>query len=213
VLAYTGHRGATPRVALLSGGLAVCGICGYPLYTTASHGHRAYGCKAAYMPGRPGYGKACSRILIRAKRFEDDVAERALAWIMKPANARAIDEVQSRTAEPIDSTIGELTASESRLAELGRDYADGLIGRIAFHAAQDRIQHRIDELGRTLAATSVARPLSTLADVSDLVAWWEAASLGQKRALLEQIVASVVVSPHTGRREHYDSARVTVQWR
>lgn len=214
LLTHTGPaRRNTGRVALLPG-LIWCGRCGFELVTfqqsrPTGRTLRSYGCRTRYLPGRPGYRESCGGVTVQAEALEDDVAERVLARLTSAAGRRRLAQRESR----LDRTAGvadEVAAAEETLADLGRDYGDGRIGRIEFLAARDRLAGRLDGLTRQLGTLAPAVPHG---DPDRLAAWWAAATTSQRQTLLRQHVDRISIGPHRGRRSHYDPTRVTIRWR
>ena len=209
------------RVALLPG-MIWCGRCGYALVTftqarvakDVTNGKkwdhvRSYGCRTDKLPGNPGYRKACGSMSVKAKSVEDDVVERLLARLARPASARLLARGDSGPVAD-QQAIRDIGALEQRLVELGVDYADELIGRTEFIAARDRIAARMKYLEKGLAGPKLNVPAGNL---ESLVEWWETAELGVRRILVGQYVDRVAVHPHSGQRSTYNPARVHVEWR
>ncbi len=121
-----GRQGVKRRVNLLSG-LLTCEGCGGRMVGHRSHGKRFYMC-----PKGPPY-TGCGRTI---------TAEPAEAWITELTLA-ALDrpEVQSALSSPADDgALQALSALEMRMADLGEDYAAGLVPRPAFRAASELLQ-------------------------------------------------------------------------
>lgn len=194
---------AQQPVYLLSGGIAVCGLCGTPLVPRPNEGRRGYVCPPS----------GCGRIRITAEQFENDVTERVLARMLRP---QARDELSAAiTAAREASVAAEATIrdAQAKLEDAGRDYADGLIDGTAFHAASARIKTRINEaraaarLGKMLDGVVTVEPV-------ELVEWWESSSIEQQRALLRLLVEKVeVFKATTPGSKLYDSNRVKMSWR
>lgn len=216
VLTYRGPaRANTGRIALLPG-IIWCGVCEFELVTFRQQregpppGIRSYGCRTRYLAGRPGHKKSCGRISVKAQSIEDDVAERVLADLARPGTAAALTLAAQHAAAPPTTVGKDLADAETRLQDLGRDYADALIGRTEFLAARDRLAARIADMRRSLGAPKLDAPYG---DPAGLAVWWEAATIAKRQALLRQRIDRVVVGPHAGARADYDPTRVTVTWR
>lgn len=210
------HRKPTSRVSVLAG-VVYCGVCGFELVTwqrgTKAEGVRSYGCRTRFMPGRPGHRRSCARISVKAEPIEDDVTERVMSEVLSPRNKRKVDAAVTRKLQDgdgADPTAVELVDVEQRLRDLGRDYADSLLGRIEFLAARDRLQERIQRLERDVGTPILNVPSTNL---ETLVAWWARAPHAQKQLLVRSRIDRVDVGPHAGRRSDYDPTRVTITWR
>ncbi|KQP81637.1 recombinase family protein [Aeromicrobium sp. Leaf291] len=213
-LTYRGPaRANRARVALLSSAMLRCGICGYGLLTfrrnESRDKQRAYGCREATIAGRPGYGLACGRVSIRAEALEEDIANRVLARILR--NRRAIATSAEGVRRP-DSAAGELGELEARLRDLGVDYADGLLGRVEFRAARDRLTELI-EAARSRLEAAEAQDGLPVGSAEEVAAWWDAASLSQRQVIVRGQILRILIGAHSGGRAHYDAGRVTIEWR
>lgn len=211
------------RVALLPG-VIWCSRCGYELVTAqqwrpakedgSSGNVRIYSCREYTLPGRKGYQKSCGRINIKADLIENDIAERILARLCHPESVGLLKRAaQGRLAAGSDPAADDVASLEKRLRELGRDYADELIGRTEFIAARDRLEERRGAALKLIR--SRAEPILDLpyGDPEKMAAWWESAPLAKKQIVVRQQIAKIEVGPHTGRRSDYNPNRVEVVWR
>lgn len=189
-------------VYLLGGGLARCALCGTALVPRPNEGRRGYVCPPS----------GCGRIRITADPFEKDVAERVLARLLRP---QARDELSAAIAAArASASEAEQTIKDAqvKLEQVGRDFAEGMITRPAFHAASDRLKQRISEARSTKRLGEILSGVQTV-EAIDMVEWWESSSVEQQRALLRLLVKKVEVSPATVRGSKlYDSNRVKVIW-
>ena len=222
-LTYTGPaRRNRARVALLPG-VIWCGRCGYELVTAqqwrpakedgTSGNVRIYSCRTRSLPGRDGYRKSCAKINIKAEWVENDIAERILARLCHPDSVRMLEEAaKARAAAANDPAAEDVTSLELRLQQLGRDYADELLGRTEFLAARDRLEERRASALKLIR--SRAEPILDLpyGNAEKMATWWESAPLAKRQIVVRQQIAKIEVGPHTGRRSDYQPARVTVEW-
>jgi hypothetical protein len=187
-------RTSSPRRYLLTGGLLVCGLCGNDLSSQPGKaGKRGYVCRQG--AGLPG----CGRIRIAADPIETEVVDRVIARLASPSIRRRLA-AQLNTPDTFDDEriTQAIQREEQRLKELGKDYADGLIDRISFHAASERITDKIGDLRQQAASASRVRDLPGL-DVDSLLAWFETAPLAARRDLIAVVLAAVIVNPATRR--------------
>jgi hypothetical protein len=200
--------GQANRVYLLTGGVAVCGICGSPLIARPNNdGKRGYVCSS----GGPYFG--CGKIRINADPFEQDVTERVLARLIRPDARDRLQESFNRAIEGAEKAPEEIKAAEERLAEIGVDYADGNIGATEMRAAREHLGHKIRAARSKVKLAEMLRGVGAL-DAESLVDWWEGASLNQQRALLELMVDKIAVHPVRVRGSKiFDPSRVEVTWR
>jgi DNA invertase Pin-like site-specific DNA recombinase len=193
-----------PRRYLLSG-MAYCSLCGEKLIARPnSHGARAYVCSTG--PAFTG----CGKIRRIAEPTEELVTVQALARIANPDELAAISAMAAPGAGDEDAAA-EITAVNGRLEELGRDYADGLLGRVEFLAARNRLQERLDDARATLRPAAAALPPGL--DVTKLAAWWEQADLAARRNLLSVLIDKVVIHPAVKGRNIFDPTKIEVVWR
>jgi DNA invertase Pin-like site-specific DNA recombinase len=204
------NRPGRPRRWLLAGGLARCGYadCGAPLTVKpAGAGQSPRYCCDRSRPGRPG----CGRIAVAAPRLEELVAELLFArdW-------RHLDTPAARAVGAAD-LAAELAAAEQRLLEVGRLHARGRIGTEEWLSQRDELADQVTEL-RTqrdlLRREAAAAELPLGGD--ELRAWWGRSdtTLEQRRAVVERVLAAVLVRPATRRGiRTLDPDRVQPVWR
>jgi hypothetical protein len=202
------------RSYLLTGGLAVCGRCGCPLVSRPSNGgRRGYVCRS----GPPTNG--CGRIRIAADPFEDEIVANGLARLSSPRTRAKLAAAVARRHEQLDRDEADRGTVNERLAELGRDYADGRIGRTEFHAARDRLNERLTALDRGMAdARRLAEVESAVAfpntQIEDLLLWWDEADVQQRRSLLALLIERIEVGPVDRRGSRtFDPDRLRIIWR
>ena len=214
-LATTAKHRPGPRVAYLQG-LVWCESCEYELVTAQVRRAktdpqvRAYSCRTRWLAGRPGYGKACGGITVKAEWLEDDVAEQMIARLSKPAARALMSAVGSPTVDS-DNAVRETIEIDEKLTQLGLDYADDLIGRTEFIAARERLAARLAAI-KERASVKPALPLP-YGDLVAMVAWWDSASVAQRLALARQQIDKITIGHHSGRRSEYDPSRVSIVWR
>jgi len=205
----TSVRRSTPRRYLLTGGLLVCGLCGNSLSSQPGKGRkRGYVCRQG--AGLPG----CGRIRIQADPIETEVIDRVIARLASPSIRRRIaamfdigDDFTS------DRILEAITAEETRLSELGVDYADGRLDRIAFNAAAERLQDRIELLRQQAASAERLHSMPGM-DADALLTWFEHAPLTAQRDLVSVVLDHVVVNPATRRGPvGLDDDRLDWVWR
>lgn len=211
----------TPRRAggtsLLISSVLRCGTCGYGLLTNSSFSKkrperiRVYSCREKYVAGRPGYRKSCGSLVINANYLEDDIAERLLSRILAPTNRAVIGSANQSDTSGERLIVRDIADLEERLRVNAEDWADRVITRAEFLATSARITERIAEKRRKL--TVADSPRVPTGSVQELAEWWEAASLSQRRAVVDAQILSVVVNPQKSGRHAYDGSRVEVTWR
>ena len=202
-------------VALLSSSMLRCGICKYGLSTSTGERVagpvRIYTCRDKYVAGKPGHRKSCGKISVTAEYLEDDIAERVIARTLRKSSQKAMGDAVAMVDKSADDPVRVLAELEGRLRQVGVDYAEGLLGRPEFLSARGRLTELIEVERRNVKVTN--EPTVPAGSAAELVAWWEGATLSQRKALVGWHVLEVVVSGHTPALQRYDQRRVTVTWR
>jgi DNA invertase Pin-like site-specific DNA recombinase len=178
------------RKYLLSGGLVRCGLCGKPLQSQKNNrGKPGYVCRKA-----PPVG-GCGRIRVNAEQLDQEVAGRVLARYASPAVRQRLVAVATAMS---DTTIMEqINELEDRLAQLGREYADGQIQLPTLKAAEARTHERLKELRGTLAQGARMAELPAGLGPKELAQWWVDADLSKRRALVRTVLEHIDVGPVT----------------
>lgn len=190
--AHTGKNLRSPRSYVLSGGLLVCGICGNTLSAQPTGEKRGYICRP-----RPN-GIGCGRIRVRADVLEAEVVERVLGRLASPQIRRRLGVALNVADGDGNVLLDRIHAKETELAQLGRDYADGVFGRTEFAAASQRINEQIEQL--RVQARAAARFLELPEPTPESLAeWWETHDIAARRDLLSTVLDHVVVGPATRR--------------
>lgn len=200
------------KTYLLSGGLTLCGRCGARLVACPGGRNRApsYCCAIKWK----GKGEeCCGRLRIVCHDLDDYVATLVLARLASPLASRVLSGTR-RDKRRQDELLGQVADLERKLGELGEDFADGRLDRLAFRAASDRLGARLDQARRSLDRSESDLELPRGRSPEQLAAWWESAPLGRRRALIGLFVASITVNPARHVGEHgKPSSRVSVTWR
>lgn len=196
-----------PRKYLLTGGLAVCGLCGADLVARPrGDGRRAYVCARG-----PGF-RGCGKIRQLAEPLEDYVRDAVIDALAGPALAEAIadsDRIDQDRSEVLDA----IAALEARLEELAGDfYGNGILSRKEYLAAKDTIDTRITALRDKLATTATGPAIDT-ASPEGLRAQWDNHDLAWRRQLIGVVIDQVVIAPAVRGRNFFDPGRVQLIWR
>lgn len=192
----TGTR-AAPRRYLLTGGIAVCGRCGCWLHAQARHGGRSgYACLAEK--------GGCAKLTIDAARLDETVTEMVLQRMDSPKSAlRTLRNSKS----DVTADLRSIEADESKLASLGKDYADGLINRTSFIAAQKALADRIQTSRQRLATKQTRSALAAYHTPGSLRDAWPSLSTDVRRSIIGTLM-TVEVAPATRRGPVFDVTRV-----
>jgi site-specific DNA recombinase len=201
-------RVGRPPAHLLAG-IAVCGRCRAPLYSsmkvTPTKKVRRYGCMKS-----PG-GRGCGICGIIADPFEAIVKEAVIKALTGPKFTRALK--RARTTGNAEARASrELVNAEERLEMLAADFASGAIGRREWIVARDRVNECIVKARRALDSFGGV-PADVPRSEKALRAKWEAeeTSMEWRRAVISSVVEAVVVNE--GARGRFDPNRIGFDWR
>lgn len=151
------------RSYLLSG-LLICEGCGSKMVGHPRGKERTYRCPT-WAPYN-GCGRAIS-----ADRTEEWITQLTFAALERPEVVRALQVGRDASSAEGD-TMRKLHEVEQRMAELGEDYAAGLIPRPAFQAASAKLREEAEALERRVAVAAQRGPLHGVA-ARDVFAEWE----------------------------------------
>jgi DNA invertase Pin-like site-specific DNA recombinase len=200
--------GPVVRVYLFGGGIARCGLCGYPLHAAPrSDGTRRYGCRP--VPGAEG----CAKIAIVAEPLEAHLRDLIIERLDSPAFLAALADHDRRTAQAVD--LDALAADEASLLELATDYyTDHRIGRAEYLAARDALQARIETARRKVARTNGSGKARELAGLGGrLREEWDAMTFDERRTVVSTLVDKVAIGPGRRGYNRFEPSRVTITWR
>ncbi|MDX8052005.1 recombinase family protein [Lentzea sp. BCCO 10_0798] len=197
---------APGRKYLLTGGLAVCGVCGNPLSGTIHRvGKRG---KIPYLLCHTTKGgRACTGIML--KESEEYVAERLFAELDKPEflNAIGADEHGPRRMEIIDA----LDAIEKQRGELATLWAKP--GELTFgewQAARSALGEHEQMLRNEL--TELPPPVVNI-DIEGAREAWPEMTLDEKREFLRLFIDKVVLHRARPGTRSFDGDRLDIKWR
>jgi DNA invertase Pin-like site-specific DNA recombinase len=189
------NRGGRPAGYLLTGGIAVCGICGSPMRAQRHHGRRSMICSAEH------YG----RVRIGADPVEADVA----AAVIVVADGGALAALLKRRANP--ELTRRLAGVEARVLELSDMYGSGELTREQFKRQNERLLADRDALAKRVDAERRVEGLDGLTD--PLRDAWPTLALVRQRAVVKALVESVTIAPARAHGGRYDRDRLTITWK
>lgn len=197
----------TGRRYLLTGGLAVCGVCGAPL-VGAMRRLRPGSDPVPYLSCHPNRGgRGCVGILL--EQTEQHVVTELFAELDKPEFLDAIaadDHAQRR-----DELIAALGALDRQRDELAGMWAQpDQLTTAEWTTARRALAEHEQRLRADLAA--VPAPLAGI-DIAGARSAWPAMTLDEQRELVRLFIARVVVARAKPGTRTFDSGRVGVEWR
>jgi DNA invertase Pin-like site-specific DNA recombinase len=204
---FSGTREVTGRRYLLTGGLAVCGLCGARLVARPKgDGRRCYVCATD--------GGGCGKIRCLALPLEEAVAQIADAI----HRDRALERPAPRRDEGKE-VRSELEADTGSLEELARErFVTRSLTNAEFKAAREPLVQRIEAAQARLATIergSARRQLFETLDEVEVPPWEQkdpdATEVDAWRAWIAEVVDRVTVGPAVRGRNQFDPDRVAVE--
>jgi site-specific DNA recombinase len=205
------HKGFTGRKYVLTGGLAVCGVCGAAMLGSVKQlkgGARRGGRDVAYYLCHPSRGgRACTGIMLEPT--EKHVIDRLFAELDKPGFLDAIAE--DAHAARRDEITTALAAADGKRRELARMWGTpgGLTSeewaeaRAALDASERELRAELDEKG----------PPPARVDIEQARASWPDMTLGEQREFLRLFISRVTISRATPGLQRFDPDRIAIEWR
>jgi DNA invertase Pin-like site-specific DNA recombinase len=196
-------RPGRPPKRLLSG-LARCGRCGAPMWTSthkrAERSVPRYVCVVG--PGRPG----CGSLSIVAEALDELVTEAVLYRLGTKTLVRALK--RKPRAKRVDADVASI---ERDLEDLAADFGAGRICRREWLAARKPLEERLARARRTMDASNGTAALAPFRG-SGVRETWDQLDVDRKRAVLAALIDRVLVNPAPtpGR---FSTDRVDVLWR
>jgi site-specific DNA recombinase len=187
------NPGVTRRWLL--SGLAVCGVCGGPVFATSS-GRRRH---------KPVYTCRGSRHVVRDAAEADQLVTDVITERLSRPDARDLlasdQEVDTAALHTRDQALRE------RLDELGRLYGDGVIDAPQLTAATAQIRAQREQITAELAAASRGSVLAGVADAPDPAAVWEGLDLSRRRAIIDILAQVTILPARKGRRPGWQAGQ------
>lgn len=201
--------GATARKYLLTGGLAVCGVCGAPLCAQVKRPRAGVPGKPYYqcMPNTTTGGRGCVGIL--AEPLEQYVVDYFLGLLNDPAFVKGLtgDEDAARR----DKLVAALAALDEERNEMSTMVGTDGYTPAMFRNFLRRLSEREQRLRAELASVPV--PVSIF-DPARITEAWSELELGEKREALRMVIRRVTVHRArlrpSGRVGSFDPGRVTI---
>jgi site-specific DNA recombinase len=199
------HRGhAAGRKYVLTGGLAICGVCSAPLVGTMKQRKNDV---TPYLICHPtNGGKACVGIMLEP--VEALVVDSLWAEVDRPEflDAVAKDEYQPHR----DALADSLRTVERQRAELASLWSDGDLTAAEWRTARDGLTEREQTLRAELR--ELPPPLVNV-DISTARESWPLMTLDERREFLRLFISSVTIQRAVKGTSGFDPNRVTIEWR
>lgn len=207
--------GSRNRRWLLTGGLAVCGLCGTPM-STSKH-PRPWGSMTGYScsPRSHHPGTACGKVSITpAELVELVVVSAVLAALDTPAVRSALADASGDPKAERITIMTRMTDAEGRVMRAAELYGAGEIDEDTWRTMHTPAARVVAD---SLAALAVMEsPTAELPPLDSLRGEWDDLSLAQQQAVTRLLVDHVEVSPQTTRPAdpiRRISNRLRIHWR
>jgi DNA invertase Pin-like site-specific DNA recombinase len=195
-----------PRRYLLAG-LLVCSHCGEKLVARPrAGGQRRYSCVSG------GGFAGCGKTAIKADDVEQFIAEAVLYRLDSPEVAAA---VEGRPKEPdAQRWYDQLEADQAQLEQLATAHGERQISFAEWMAAKKPVEQRMTLARKQLAHATRASALDQYVGRGDeLREQWDSLDLSQQHAIVEAVVAHIVVGPGRRGYNRFDESRLRPVWR
>jgi site-specific DNA recombinase len=193
----------------LGSGLFLCGVCndGTTMRSASTTG-------GATGPKRATYRcKAGAHLARVAEPVDDFITAVVLERLSRP-DARLL-----LTVKPgVDTATlgGEAAALRVRLGELAALFADGAVTGAQLAEGTARIRQRLSDVEVQLATAATGSPLEGFADVGDVRATWDAATVSRRKAVIDILMTVTLLPAPRGRRpggHYFDTDSLRVDWK
>ena len=208
----TSHTGPAGRHYLLTGGLAVCGVCGHAITGQVKQLGKKPGQPpkrtAPYLLCHPSKGgRSCTGIMLEP--VENLVVAGLFTELeQRPAFAAAMSADQHADARA--QLAAALAALHAERAEYARDAAAGTMTRAEWLAMRPVFDEREARLRHDLAAIPAPAGRADWAEVREA---WADLTLDEQRAFLRRYIAAVTINRARPGTQSFDPGRVSIEWR
>jgi DNA invertase Pin-like site-specific DNA recombinase len=190
---------------LLTGGIALCALCGAPLVARPKSGG-----KPCYVCATGVNFNGCGKIRQLAAPLEDLVSEAVLQALDSDELREALASVNADDADgELVRTVQQL---ETDLAELDHDfYVEKLLDRQAWKRVRNELEGRLQQAQRRLSGR--ARLVATLPSGDALREAWAANDGEWRRQVVAAALEGVVLGPAIKGQNFFNPDRVSLRWR
>lgn len=190
---------------LLTGGIAVCGLCGTKLIARPkANRKRNYVCPSS----APLFG--CGKISCAADPLEDAVAEMVFVALDSERLDQVLEAGDGRSGEA--SELGSLQSNKiAKLKELGDMFREDEISRAEYVRLSRPLEEEIASLEQRIAAASSYGPLQAIhrRGAKALRESWGGLEMERRKAIVSAVLVSVPVMPVAIRGSNrFDAKRI-----
>lgn len=199
------HTGYSGRKYVLTGGLAVCGVCGHAMAGSVKQlkgGAKRGGRDVPYYLCRRG----CTGIMLEPT--EKHVVDRLFAELDKPEFLDAIaEDAHAARREEIITALSAIDGKRKELAGLWgagkRTSEEWNAARAALDATERELRAELAEKGPPPARVSIEQARQS----------WPDMTLGEQREFLRLFIAKVTIGRARPGLQRFDPDRIAIEWR
>jgi site-specific DNA recombinase len=189
------HSGPTSAKGLLTG-VGICGVCEAHVHRGgAAHKSPTYRCSG---------GAHVSRM---AEPVDQYVSEVTVSRLSRSDAAALWTPDQPDAAD----LMAEADTLRRRRDDIALDYADGVMDRVQFRTANERVQSRLADIETKLAAAGSTSPLAIVAQ-ENVAKTWDGLSVTQRRNIIAALMTPVLHLPGRGTRT-FRPETVEIRWK
>jgi len=193
------------RKYLLTGGLAVCGLCGTPLVGTRKMDTKTRKFRPEMLCSTVRGG--CGRLSILLEPTEEHVVGELKRVLDTPEFREALTSGDEH-AEHREATLRKLEAIEQQREELAQMWGAGKLSAGEWQAAREQILEREARARAELA--DIPPPLH--ADLEGVGEAWPAMTLDERREILRLIIERITIHPAKPGVRPFDPGRIEIKW-
>lgn len=199
LLAHPPRHDGNARKWLL-GGYAVCGRCGSVVRSARAAKHAYVRRDGVALPERYYHSYRCPECSLqrRGNDLDDLVGRIIVERLARPDAAELL--------VPQDDEVDVLALSRhrdaltARQADVVRLVASGKVPLAAAESSLDEILKEIEQVEAQIAAATASNPLADVITTADTQRWWDEATLGRRRAVMELLLTPVILPVGKGYR-------------
>ena len=202
ILTDPSRRGTTPtdrsRKYLLSG-MIKCGSCGKKLSVGGGPKRRLYACK----------NMGCYHVARDMDSIDKIITDVIVARLMRPD----AQDIFVKPETDLRLFYDELRSKRKKLEQIAIDYADDSLTKQQAQIATRKIEARINEIEREIAASAQQNSFDDFDPKSDVAAWFDALPLSRKRSLIDMLCAISISSVGRGWKTAAGFNGMQIDWR
>jgi DNA invertase Pin-like site-specific DNA recombinase len=185
----------------LVSGFAVCGVCGGPMRASGGQ-NRAH----AYI------GKDCCHVRRTARPVDDHIAELVVRRLSM-ADAATLLKPPPRPSIDVRPLRGELRKLRDRRRAQMRMHSDGILTDADLAEGMRAISDREAAITAQLNVSDEPDPLPEFREGRPAEAVWAGLGTARRRAVVQVLIASIVINRAGRRGSGFDPATIDVTWR